>query len=66
VAKLAKLTPRLQLLLTAHNVPVADPDILYRLVEAVQRVQSGRAKPSVTEGRREYSFEGFSLLLAAN
>jgi glyoxylase-like metal-dependent hydrolase (beta-lactamase superfamily II) len=66
VAKLAKLAPHLQLLLTAHNVPVASPDVLHRLVEAVQNVQSGRAKPTVTEGRREYSFQGFSLLLAAN
>jgi glyoxylase-like metal-dependent hydrolase (beta-lactamase superfamily II) len=66
VAKLAKLAPDLKLLLTAHNVPVSAPDFLRRLAEAVQKVQSGAAKPTVTEGRREYTFEGFSLLLAAH
>jgi hypothetical protein len=64
VARLAKLAPRLSLLLPAHNVPIAAPDSLARLEEAVQKVRSGAVKPTVTEGRREYSFQGFSLLLA--
>lgn len=64
VAKLAKIEPQLQLLLPAHNVPTAQPLFLGRLADAVQKVHSGSVKPTVTEGRREYSFEGFSLLLA--
>jgi glyoxylase-like metal-dependent hydrolase (beta-lactamase superfamily II) len=64
VARLAKLASRLSLLLPAHNVPIAAPDSLDRLEEAVQKVRSGAVKPTVTQGRREYSFQGFSVLLA--
>lgn len=66
VARLARLAPKLELLLPAHNVPVAAPEFLDRLEKAVEQVRSGTAKPVVTEGRREYSFQGFSLLLAIN
>jgi glyoxylase-like metal-dependent hydrolase (beta-lactamase superfamily II) len=64
IARLAKLTPNLQLLLPSHNVPMAHPEALTRLDEAVKKIQSGEAKFVVTNGRREYSFEGFSLLLS--
>ena len=64
VSRLAQLAPRLKLLLPAHNVPVASPDSLVRLDAAVKKVQSGSAKFVVTEGHREYAFEGFSLLLS--
>jgi len=64
VARLAELAPRLKLLLPAHNVPLAEPDSLVRLEAAVKNVQSGRAKFTVTEGHREYAFDGFSLLLS--
>jgi len=53
IARLAKLTPNLQLLLPSHNVPVAQPEALTRLDEAVKKVQSGSAKFVVTNGRRE-------------
>lgn len=66
VEKLAKLEPGLTLLLPAHNLPVAEPRFLVELAKAVQIVQSGKAKPQVTEGYREFSFQGFSLLLSAN
>jgi len=65
VAKIAPLASQLQLLLPAHNVPVASPENLRRLREAVEAVGAGKAKVKVTDGRREYVFEGFSLLLAA-
>ena len=64
VARLAELAPRLKLLLPAHNVPVSEPDFLIRLDAAVKSVQSGSVKFTVTEGHREYSFDGFSLLLS--
>ena len=65
VARLAAIEPQVKLLLPAHNVPVAEPVFLSRLATAVQQVNQGRAKSQVTEGHREYVFEGFSLLLAA-
>lgn len=64
VARLAALVPQIQLLLPAHNVPVAEPSYLRRLSDAVQQVQSGKAQSQVVEGHQEYTFDGFSLLLA--
>ncbi|MBZ5663181.1 MAG: MBL fold metallo-hydrolase [Acidobacteriia bacterium] len=64
VARLAALAPQIQLLLPAHNVPLAEPSYLRRLADAVQQVQSGKAKGQLVEGHQEYTFEGFSLLLA--
>ncbi|MBI3477909.1 MAG: MBL fold metallo-hydrolase [Acidobacteria bacterium] len=65
VNRLAALEPQLKLLLPAHNVPVADPIFLTRLAAAVQQVNHGGLKAQVTEGHREYVFDGFSLLLSA-
>jgi hypothetical protein len=39
---------------------------LLRLHDAVEKVNSGAIKPLATEGRGEYRFDHFSLLLAAN
>ena len=64
VARLAALEPQIKLLLPAHNVPVAGPVFLERLARAVEQVNQHRAKAQVTEGHREYSFDGFSLLLS--
>lgn len=64
VDRLARLAPDLKLLLPAHNIPVAEPVYLTRLREAVKQVRSGHAQPVTSEGRREFRFEGFSLLLA--
>jgi glyoxylase-like metal-dependent hydrolase (beta-lactamase superfamily II) len=64
VHHLAQLVPHLQLLLPSHNLPVSPPGVLTRLDEAVKKVQSGSARFEVTDGRREYRVEGFSLLLS--
>lgn len=64
IERLAVLEPRLTLLLPGHNLPVAEPDLLTRLADAVRRVNRGEAKFRVTEGHREYEFDGFSLLLS--
>ena len=64
VVRLAALEPRIKLLLPAHNAPVADPINLKKLAAAVEQVNSGQAKGQVTEGHREYQFDGFSLLLS--
>ena len=64
VDRMAAFAPNLKLLLPAHNTPTADPSYLIRLQEAVKKVQSGAVEGKVTSGYREYSFDGFSLLLA--
>jgi len=64
VEKLATLVPELELVLPAHNLPMAEPMRLTALAQAVRRVRSGEVQPKVEPGTREYVFDGFSLLLA--
>jgi glyoxylase-like metal-dependent hydrolase (beta-lactamase superfamily II) len=61
--KLAAMAPHLQLLLPAHNTPVADPSYLPRLVTAIQQVRRGEVKPVANDGKHEYLFDGFSFLM---
>ncbi len=61
--KLAALAPHLQLLLPSHNVPVADPSYLPRVVAAIQQVRRGEVKPVAKDGKHEYRFDGFSFLM---
>lgn len=63
VKKLAALAPHLQLLLPAHNTPVADPSYLPKLVTAIQQVRRGEVKPVANDGKHEYLFDGFSFLM---
>jgi glyoxylase-like metal-dependent hydrolase (beta-lactamase superfamily II) len=67
VKRLAALSPDLKLVLGAHNIPVAQPDVLPRLVEAIQAVRAGQGsvKPA-GEGKALHSFDGFTFLLAAS
>ena len=64
IRKLAELAPRLQLLLPAHNVAVAEPTYLPRVLEAIQQVRRGQAKSVPHDGNVEYKFEGFSFLMS--
>ncbi len=50
----------------AHNVPVANADVLPKLIAAIQEVRSGQGtvKPA-GEGKAIHSFGGFDFLLAA-
>jgi glyoxylase-like metal-dependent hydrolase (beta-lactamase superfamily II) len=61
--KLAALAPRLRLLLPSHNVPVADPSYLPKVVAAIQQVRRGEVKAVANDGKHEYVFEGFSFLM---
>jgi len=63
VQKLAAIAPHLQLLLPSHNVPVADPSMLPKVVSAMQQVRRGEVKPVAKDGKHEYAFEGFSFLM---
>jgi glyoxylase-like metal-dependent hydrolase (beta-lactamase superfamily II) len=63
VKKLAAMAPHLQLLLPSHNVPVADPENLQKVVTAMQRVRHGEVKPVAKDGKHEYVFDGFSFLM---
>ena len=62
IKKMAAL-PHVQLLLPAHNVPVADPAYLPKVVTAMEQVRSGKIKAEQHDNRHVYSFEGFSFLM---
>ncbi len=62
VKKLAAL-PGVQLLLPAHNVPVADPADIGRVIAAIEQVRAGKVTPSPRDGKWEYKFQGFSFLM---
>jgi glyoxylase-like metal-dependent hydrolase (beta-lactamase superfamily II) len=61
--RLAAMVPHLQLLLPSHNVPVADPGYLPKVVTAIQQVRQGEVKAIITDGKHEYVFEEFSFLM---
>jgi glyoxylase-like metal-dependent hydrolase (beta-lactamase superfamily II) len=63
VQKLAAMAPHLQLLLPAHNTPVADPRWLSKLAPAMQQVRRGEVKAVAKDGKHEYIFDGFSFLM---
>jgi glyoxylase-like metal-dependent hydrolase (beta-lactamase superfamily II) len=52
-----------KLLLPAHNLPVADPADLPRVLAAMKQARSGKIKPVKGEHWVEYKFQGFSFLL---
>ena len=64
VKKLAAMAPRLELLLPAHNVAVADPGYLAQVVSAMEEVRSGKRKPILQNGTTVYSFSGFSFRMS--
>jgi glyoxylase-like metal-dependent hydrolase (beta-lactamase superfamily II) len=66
VQRIAALAPDLKLVLGAHNIPVAQPSVLPRLVTAIQAVRGGKGE-SKPEGADKVisSIDGFSFLLRA-
>jgi glyoxylase-like metal-dependent hydrolase (beta-lactamase superfamily II) len=64
IRNLQTLVPRLELVLPGHNFPAEKPEMLDRLVKAFDRARAGKAKFVEDDGRREYLFDGFSILLA--
>ena len=64
--KLAALAPHVKLVLGAHNVPVAQPDVLPKLVDAIQAVRSGKGEVKAAgAGKAMHTFQDFKFLLAA-
>jgi glyoxylase-like metal-dependent hydrolase (beta-lactamase superfamily II) len=67
VKRIAALAPELKLVLGAHNVPVAQPEMLPKLADAIQAVRSGQGTVKPEEGGKAiHSLDGFSFLLAAS
>jgi glyoxylase-like metal-dependent hydrolase (beta-lactamase superfamily II) len=65
VQRLAVLAPQLTMVLGAHNVPIAPPQILPRLVSAFSDVRSGRAQPTRDGSKSTYQVGEISFVLRA-
>ena len=65
VKRLAALAPRLKLVLGAHNVPVARPEVLTRLAAAFEKVRANAVTPSPAgEGKVVYKIGDISFLMS--
>jgi glyoxylase-like metal-dependent hydrolase (beta-lactamase superfamily II) len=63
--RLAALAPQAKLVLGAHNIPVAQPDVLPKLVDAIQAVRSGKGEVKAEgAGKAMHTLDGFQFLLA--
>ena len=66
IRRLAALAPQVKLVLGAHNVPVAPPSVLPRLVTAFAEVRAAKVKPvPESPGKVLYNVDGFSFLMRA-
>lgn len=67
VRRLAALAPQIELVLGAHNIPVAPPSVLSRLVAAFDAVRAGKVHPvAASPGKVLYRVEDISFLMRAN
>lgn len=62
--RLAALADKVDTLLTSHNVPVASSDYLLALESALEKIAAGSTEYEISDGAREYQFDGFSVLTA--
>ncbi len=64
IHRLSALAPQIKLVLGAHNVPVAAPSVLPRLVTAFASVRAGKVSPTPdSPGKVIYKVDGFSFLM---
>jgi len=67
IHKLAALAPQVKVVLGAHNIPVASPSVLPRLVTAFEAVRRGTVRPTPTgPGQVQYKVDDISFLLRAS
>jgi len=65
VKRLAALAPQVKMVLGAHNIPVADPAVLPKLVDAILAVRAGKGDVKAEgAGKAIHTFQGFKFLLA--
>jgi len=64
IRRLAALAPQIKTVLGAHNVPVAPPSVLPRLVKAFEMVRAGKvASTAASPGKVIYKTDGFAFLM---
>jgi len=63
---LAALVPQIKTVLGAHNIPVAPPSVLPRLITAFEAVRAGKVSPTPgSPGQVIYKIEDFSFRMRA-
>lgn len=66
IRRLAALAPQLKMVLGSHNVPIASPSVLPRLVAGFDAVRAGKVPPtSEPDGRVIYKVDDISFLMRA-
>ncbi len=66
IRRLAALAPDLKVVLGSHNIPVAAPSVLPRLVTAFEAVRAGKVKPIPADpGQVVYQLGDFSFRMRA-
>jgi glyoxylase-like metal-dependent hydrolase (beta-lactamase superfamily II) len=66
IRRLATLAPQIKLVLGAHNIPVASPAVLPRLVAAFDAVRAGKVTPTPdSPGKVLYKVDNISFLMRA-
>ncbi len=66
VHRLAALAPQLKLVMGAHNVPVASPQVLPKLAAAFDKARAAEAAVSAgNRGRAVVKIDGFAFLMSA-
>ncbi len=66
IRRLAALAPQIKVVLGQHNIPMASPSVLPRLVKAFDQVRAGKVAPSPADpGQVIYTVDNISFLMAA-
>ena len=66
IRRLAALAPQAKMVLGAHNIPVAKPEVLAGLVDAFDAVRAGKVKPTPdSPGKVLYKVGNISFLMRA-
>jgi glyoxylase-like metal-dependent hydrolase (beta-lactamase superfamily II) len=64
IRRLAALAPQVKIVLGAHNIPVASPTVLARLVAAFDAVRAGKVTPTPdSPGKVIYKVDDISFLM---
>ena len=66
IRRLAALAPQGKVVMGAHNIPVASPTLLPRLVAAFDAVRGGKVQPSPdSPGKLLYKVDDISFVMCA-
>jgi glyoxylase-like metal-dependent hydrolase (beta-lactamase superfamily II) len=63
-ARMAQFEAEVDFILPAHNEPLLKSEYLGRFRDAFQAMREGSVPFSLTDGNREYTFEGFSMIVS--